>query len=73
MLFTYGVIPLGVVPCNNIAKGVGAVLRDLTHCAPAPGLFFLLFLLRHRWRSISVNQGHLLCYGLNFILELTRH
>jgi hypothetical protein len=25
------------------------------------------------WRSISVNQGHLLCYGLNFILELTRH
>jgi hypothetical protein len=25
------------------------------------------------WRSISVNQEHLLCYGLNFILELTRH
>jgi hypothetical protein len=25
------------------------------------------------WRSIFVNQEHLLCYGLNFILELTRH
>jgi hypothetical protein len=25
------------------------------------------------WRSISVNQEQLLCYGLNFILELTRH
>jgi hypothetical protein len=25
------------------------------------------------WRSISVNQEHLLCYGLNFIMELTRH
>jgi hypothetical protein len=25
------------------------------------------------WRSISVNQEHLLCYSLNFILELTHH
>jgi hypothetical protein len=25
------------------------------------------------WRSISVNQEHLLCYGLNFILKLTCH
>jgi hypothetical protein len=25
------------------------------------------------WRSDFVNQEHLLCYGLNFILELTRH
>jgi hypothetical protein len=25
------------------------------------------------WRSISVNQEHLLCNGLNFILELTSH
>jgi hypothetical protein len=25
------------------------------------------------WWSISINQEHLLCYGLNFILELTHH
>ena len=25
------------------------------------------------WRSISVNQEHLLCYSLDIILELTRH
>jgi hypothetical protein len=38
-----------------------------------PSSTTVMMMMTRCWRSISVNQEHLLCYGLNFILELTRH